>query len=71
MRICVQSAIMGGHCRVGLEDAVYLERGVLAKSNAEQVKKIRGLLEGLGYQIATPTEAREMLQLKGMDKTRF
>jgi uncharacterized protein (DUF849 family) len=58
-------AIMGGNVRVGLEDSVYLSRGVKAKSNAEQVRKIRRILEELSFEIATPDEARQMLGLKG------
>jgi uncharacterized protein (DUF849 family) len=57
--------------RVGLEDSLYIGRGQLAKSNAEQVAKIRRLIEELGYQIATPKEARDILKLKGQDRTKF
>lgn len=64
-------AIMGGNVRVGLEDSLLIGRGRLAKSNAEQVGKIRRVLEELGYAIATPAEAREMLGLKGADKVNF
>src|SRR5262252_7412146 len=60
-----QSAVMGGNVRVGLEDSLWLGRGTLAKTNAEQVTKIRRILEDLGLQVATPDEAREMLKLKG------
>ena len=63
--------MMGGNVRVGLEDSLYIGRGQLAKSNAEQVAKMRRLVEELGYQVATPTEAREMLGLKGPDRTKF
>jgi len=66
-----QAAMMGGNVRVGLEDSLYISRGVLAKSNAEQVGKIRRIVEELGYEIATPTEAREMLALKGADRVGF
>jgi len=59
------SAVMGGNVRVGLEDSLWLGRGTLAKTNAEQVTKIRRILEELGLQIATSDEAREMLELKG------
>jgi uncharacterized protein (DUF849 family) len=62
---CVQSALLGGNVRVGLEDSLYIGPGELAKSNAEQVRKIRTLVEGLGLEIATPAEAREFLALKG------
>ncbi len=64
-------AIMGGHVRVGLEDSLYLSKGVLAKSNAAQVQKIRGILEELSLEIATPDEAREMLKLKGAENVAF
>ena len=64
-------AIMGGNVRVGLEDSLLIGRGELAKDNAEQVAKIRRILEELGYEIATPAEAREMLHLKGADKVAF
>ena len=59
---------MGGNARVGLEDNLYLEKGRLAKSNAEQVAKIIRIARELGIEPATPSEAREMLGLKGMDK---
>lgn len=64
-------AIMGGHVRVGLEDSLFLSLGVLAKSNAEQVTKIRRILEDLSLEIATPEEARQLLQLKGADQVAF
>ncbi len=57
--------------RVGLEDSLMIGRGKLAKSNAEQVSKIRRLVEELGCEVATPDEAREMLNLKGADRTTF
>lgn len=59
-----QSVIAGGHARVGLEDAVYLDKGVLAASNAAMVQKARRIIEALGVQIATPAEARELLGLR-------
>jgi len=65
MFVAAMSAVMGGNVRVGLEDSLWLGRGTLAKSNAEQVTKIRRILEELGLQVATPDEAREMLKLKG------
>jgi uncharacterized protein (DUF849 family) len=65
MFVAALSAVMGGNVRVGLEDSLWLGRGQLAKSNAEQVAKARRILEELGLQIATPNEAREMLKLKG------
>jgi len=65
MFIAAMSAVMGGNVRVGLEDSLWLGRGQLAKSNAEQVTKVRRILEELGLAVATPTDAREMLKLKG------
>jgi uncharacterized protein (DUF849 family) len=64
--LCTQSLIMGGHARVGLEDNLYLEKGVLATSNAEQVAKIIRIARELGIEPATPNEAREILGLKGL-----
>jgi uncharacterized protein (DUF849 family) len=64
-------AIMGGHVRVGLEDSLLIGRGELAPDNAAQVAKVRRVLEELGYEVATPAEAREMLGLKGADKVAF
>ena len=64
-------AIRGSHVRVGLEDNLYLSRGVLAESNADQVAKIRHILEELSLEIATPEETREMLGLKGSDQVEF
>jgi uncharacterized protein (DUF849 family) len=71
MPLVTQAALMGGNVRVGLEDSLTIGRGQLAKSNAEQVKLIRGVLEALGLEIATPAEAREMLQLKGRTSVRL
>ncbi|MGH6934014.1 MAG: 3-keto-5-aminohexanoate cleavage protein [Dongiaceae bacterium] len=65
------AAIMGGNVRVGLEDSIYIGKGQLAKSNAEQVRKIRAILENLSLEIATPAEARQMLALKGGDQVAF
>jgi uncharacterized protein (DUF849 family) len=65
MPMATQAALMGGHVRVGLEDSLYVGRGQLARSNAEQVRQIRGIVEALGLDIATPDEARALLQLKG------
>jgi uncharacterized protein (DUF849 family) len=65
------AAIMGGNVRVGLEDSLYIGKGALAKSNAEQVRRIRSILENLSLEIANPTEARAMLDLKGGDKVTF
>ncbi|MGH7092653.1 MAG: 3-keto-5-aminohexanoate cleavage protein, partial [Stellaceae bacterium] len=64
-------AIMGGNVRVGLEDSLWLSRGQLAKSNADQVSRIRTILENLSLEIATPDEARSLLQLKGGDDVAF
>ena len=69
MPLITMSAILGGHVRVGLEDSLMISRGVLAKTNAEQVQKIRRIIEDLGRTIATPNEARAMLHLKGADRT--
>ncbi len=71
MFIAAQSAVMGGNVRVGLEDSLWLGRGTLAKSNAEQVTKARRIIEEIGLQIATPDEARAMLQLKGGNSVGF
>jgi uncharacterized protein (DUF849 family) len=57
--------------RVGLEDSLYIGKGELATSNAQQVAKIRRILEDLSMEIATPTEAREILRLKGGDRVGF
>ena len=65
MFIAAMSAVMGGNVRVGLEDSLWLGRGTLAKTNAEQVAKARRIIEEVGLQVATPNEAREMLKLKG------
>jgi uncharacterized protein (DUF849 family) len=65
MFIAAMSAVMGGNVRVGLEDSLWLGRGQLAKSNAEQVSKARRILEELGLVVATPDDARQMLKLKG------
>lgn len=67
----VQSAVMGGNVRVGLEDSLWIGPGTLAKSNAEQVTKIRRILEELGLSIATAAEARDMLNLKGANNVAF
>jgi len=69
--LITMGAIMGGNVRVGLEDSLYLGRGQLAKSNAEQVKRIRTILENLSLEIASPDEARSMLALKGGDRVTF
>ena len=69
--LVTMGAIMGGHVRVGLEDNLYLGRGQLAPSCAVQVLKIRRILEELSLEIATPSEAREILETKGADKVGF
>jgi uncharacterized protein (DUF849 family) len=71
MTIAAQAAAMGGNVRVGLEDSLWLGRGQLATSNAAQVSRIRRIVEGLGMEIATSDDAREILQLKGGDRTNF
>jgi uncharacterized protein (DUF849 family) len=65
MQIAAQAAVMGGNVRVGLEDSLWLGRGQLAKSNADQVAKARRMLEELGLAVAAPADARDMLKLKG------
>jgi uncharacterized protein (DUF849 family) len=69
--IVTAAAIMGSHVRVGLEDSLYVGRGQLAESNADQVRKIRGILEALSLEIATPAEARQALGLKGLDNVGY
>lgn len=71
MPLLTMGAVMGGNVRVGLEDSLYLGKGQLAKSCAEQVLKIRRILEELSLEIATPAEARAMLGLKGREKVAF
>jgi len=70
-RIATQAISMGGNVRVGLEDSIWIGRGELAHSNAQQVTKVRQIIEGMGREIATPDEAREMLSLKGGDQVNF
>jgi 3,5-dioxohexanoate:acetyl-CoA acetone transferase len=71
MAIAAQAAALGGNVRVGLEDSLWLGPGQLARSNADQVRKVRQIVEGLGLAIATPDDAREILALKGGDKVGF
>jgi len=71
MKVAAMAASMGGHVRVGLEDSLWLGRGELAQTNAAQVTRVRQIIEGLGLDVATPTEAREILSLKGADKVGF
>jgi len=68
---CTQAAMLGGSVRVGLEDSLFIGRGKLAANNAEQVAKIRRIVEELGLEIATPAEARALLALKGGDRVGF
>ncbi|GGH20103.1 3-keto-5-aminohexanoate cleavage protein [Alsobacter metallidurans] len=69
--IAAMAAAMGGNIRVGLEDSLWAGPGKLARSNAEQVTSARRIIEGLGLEVATPDEAREILSLKGGDKVDF
>ncbi len=71
MPFATQSAMLGGNLRVGLEDSLYIGKGELATSNAEQVRRIRSIIENLGLSVATPDEARERLALKGGDMVGF
>ncbi|MFZ2738539.1 MAG: 3-keto-5-aminohexanoate cleavage protein [Burkholderiaceae bacterium] len=71
LRIAAISAGLGGNVRVGLEDSLWLGKGTLAQSNAQQVRQVRQIIEGLGLEIASPAEARKMLQLKGAENVRF
>jgi uncharacterized protein (DUF849 family) len=71
MAFTTMAGILGGNVRVGLEDSLFIGRGQLAKSNAEQVAKIRRILEELSLEIATPKEVRTLLKLKGGDKVGF
>jgi uncharacterized protein (DUF849 family) len=71
MYIAAQSAVMGGNVRVGLEDSLWLGKGQLARTNAEQVAKIRRILEELGLEVATSDDARRILQLKGGSNVGF
>jgi uncharacterized protein (DUF849 family) len=71
MAFCTNAALLGGSVRVGLEDSLFLAKGQMAKSNAEQVAKIRRIVEDLSLDVATPEEARGMLSLKGGDQVGF
>ena len=71
MRIAAMAAAMGGNVRVGLEDSLWIGPGKLAQSNAQQVTMARQIIEGLGLEIASPDDAREILALKGPDKVNF
>jgi len=70
-RVATQAVAMGANIRVGLEDSIWIARGKLAETNAQQVTKARAIIEGLGLEVATPDEAREMLSLKGGDRVNF
>jgi uncharacterized protein (DUF849 family) len=65
------AAVLGGNVRVGLEDSIYVGKGQLAKSNADQVRRIRTILENLSLEVASATEARDILKLKGGDRVAF
>ena len=69
--LVTMGAMMGGHIRVGLEDSLYLSKGILAESNADQVTKICRILDELSLEIASPEEARQLLALKGADRVAF
>ena len=71
MPLATTASQMGGNVRVGLEDSLYISRGRLAESNAQQVAKIRRIVEDLGSEVATPDEAHEIPGLKGGDRVRF
>jgi uncharacterized protein (DUF849 family) len=71
MPIAAMAASMGGNVRVGLEDSLWIGPGKLAESNAQQVRKVREIIEGLGLEVATPDEAREILALKGKSEVGF
>lgn len=71
MPLAAVAAGMGGNVRVGLEDSLYISRGELATSNAQQVRKVRSIIESLSLEVATPDEAREILSLKGGDSVKF
>ena len=71
MPIAAMAAAMGGNVRVGLEDSLWIGPGRLAQSNAEQVTRVRRIVEGLGLEVATPDDARTILSLKGADKVAF
>ena len=71
MAIAAMAAAMGGNVRVGLEDSLWLGKGKLAETNAAQVRQVRQIIEGLGLEVASPDEARNILELKGGDKVNF
>lgn len=69
--ICTQSLLLGGNCRVGLEDNLWLDKGIMAKSNGEQVAKMVRIAKELGVEPATPEEARKILGLKGIENVNY
>jgi uncharacterized protein (DUF849 family) len=69
--IAAQAVAMGGNARVGLEDSLWIGAGKLAESNAQQVTALRKIIEGLGLEVASSDEAREVLKLKGGDRVNF
>jgi uncharacterized protein (DUF849 family) len=71
MSIATQSVVLGGHARVGLEDNLWIGKGQLAESNAQQVSKIRRIVEELGLEVASPDETRQLLNLKGRQQVGF
>jgi uncharacterized protein (DUF849 family) len=71
MPFLTQAGLMGGNVRVGLEDSLFIERGQLAESNAQQVHKIKRILKEMGREAATPSEARQMLGLKGRQQAAY
>jgi uncharacterized protein (DUF849 family) len=71
MAVAAIAAAMGGNVRVGIEDSLWIGPGKLAASNAQQVKQARQIIEGLGLEIASSDEARDILELKGGDKVAF
>lgn len=71
LRVAALGALLGGNVRVGLEDSLWIGKGQLAQSNADQVRKVRGMLEQQGLEVATPADARRILSLKGGDRVEF
>jgi len=71
MPIATQSVALGGNVRVGLEDSLWIGPGKLAETNAQQVRAARQIIEGLGLEVATPAEARRILDLKGRNAVAF
>jgi uncharacterized protein (DUF849 family) len=69
--MCTTALLMGGNARVGLEDALRVSKGVLAKSNADLVEKVTRIAREFGIEPATPAEARQILRLKGLDKVGY